>query len=155
MRYRPDRSLSDSMFGSNPWCLIDQTRAALAGEVAPEPLVLHAAPILQLRQEQDVNKCPYEPRNNACELDSARLQDCKILANHRHVALIEVSEKTRRFSAAELSGDPSSDVPALLDCGLRHSRHRSTVLYQGRCIADDEYPASIGDVQKWADACPA
>src|ERR1700722_14687402 len=32
---------------------------------------------------------------------------------------------------------------------------RSTVLYQGRGIADDEYLARIGDVQKWADACPA
>ena len=52
-------------------CLINQTRAALASEIAPEPLVLYAAPILQLRQEHDVNKRPDEPRNNSCELDSA------------------------------------------------------------------------------------
>src|ERR1700744_5561114 len=51
------------MFGLSPRCLIDQTRAALAGEIAPEPLVLHAALILQLRQEHDVNKRPDEPRN--------------------------------------------------------------------------------------------
>src|SRR5580704_7249552 len=59
------------MFALNPRCLIDQTRAALAGEIAPEPLVLHAALILQLRQEHDVNKRPDEPRNNSRELDSA------------------------------------------------------------------------------------
>src|SRR4029077_18703931 len=139
--------------GLSPRCLIDQTRAALAGEIAPEPLVLHAALILQLRQEHDGNKRPDEPRNNSGELELARLHDGKILADHRHVALIEVSERTGRFTAAELSGDPPSHVPALLDCDLRHPRQRSTVLYQSRGIADDEYPASIGDVQKWADAC--
>src|ERR1700680_1508799 len=143
------------MLGLNPRCLINQTRAALAREIAPEPLVLHAAPVLQLRQEQDVNKRPDEPRNNYCEPDSARIQKGKILADHRHVALVEVSERTRRFTAAELSGDPPSDVPALLDCDLRYPRQRSTVLYHGRGLADDEYPGSIGDVQKWDDACPA
>ena len=60
-----------AMFGLAPRCLINQTRAALAGEIAPEPLVLHAAPVLQLRQEHDVNKRPDEPRNNSCEPDSA------------------------------------------------------------------------------------
>ena len=59
------------MFGLNPRCLIDQTRAALTGEIAPEPLVLHAALILQLRQKHDVKKRPDEPRNNSCEPDSA------------------------------------------------------------------------------------
>jgi hypothetical protein len=59
------------VFGLNPRCLINQTRAALAGEIAPEPLVLHAASILQLRQEHDVNERPDEPRNNSCEPDSA------------------------------------------------------------------------------------
>src|SRR5258708_39662781 len=146
--------MSDSG-GLNPRCLIDQTRAALAGEIAPEPLVLHAALILQLRQEHDVKKRPDEPRNNSCELDSTRLHDGKILADHRHVALIEVSERTRRFTAADLSGDEPSDVSALLDCDLRHSRQRSTVLDQGRGITDDEYSTGIGEVQKWADACPA
>ena len=57
--------------GLNPRCLIDQARAALAGEIAPEPLVLHAALILQLRQEHYVNKRPDEPRNNSGEPDSA------------------------------------------------------------------------------------
>ena len=48
------------MFGLNPRCLINQTRAALASEIAPAPLVLYAAPVLQLRQEHDVNKRPDE-----------------------------------------------------------------------------------------------
>src|SRR5208283_1908550 len=47
-----------------------------------------------------------------------------------------------------------SDVPALLDGDLRHSRQGPTVLHQGRGVADDEYPPRIGNVQKWADACP-
>src|ERR1700691_4494872 len=71
IRYRSLCSHRNSMFGLNPRCLINQTRTALASEIAPEPLVLYAAPILQLRQEHDVNKRPDEPRNNSCELDSA------------------------------------------------------------------------------------
>src|SRR5271170_4467523 len=71
MRYRSVCSLSTLIFVLIPRCLIDQTRAALAGEIAPEPLVLDAAPILQLRQEHDVNKRPDEPGNNSCEPDSA------------------------------------------------------------------------------------
>src|SRR5260370_12807236 len=71
--------------GIDPPCLINQTRAALAGEIAPKPWVLHAAPILQLRQEQDVNKRPEEPRNNSCELDSAntryRCEPCREIPN--------------------------------------------------------------------------
>src|SRR5258706_15586102 len=102
--------MSDSG-GLNPQCLIDQTRAALAGEIAPEPLVLHAALILQLRQENAVDKRPDEPRNNSCDLDSARLQNCKILSNHRHVALCEESERPRRFPAAQVPGDLPAAVP--------------------------------------------
>ena len=36
----------------------DETRAALAGEIRPHPLALHAQPVLQLRQREDVNERP-------------------------------------------------------------------------------------------------
>ena len=71
IRHWPSDFVHRPLLGSNPRCLINQTRAALTGEIAPEPLVLHAALILQLRQKHDVNKRPDEPRNNSCELDSA------------------------------------------------------------------------------------
>src|SRR6516225_5965609 len=56
-----------------PRRLRDQPRAALAGEVRPEPLALHAQAVLQLRQREDVNERPHQPRQEAACLQPASL----------------------------------------------------------------------------------
>src|SRR5215472_452823 len=71
----------------------DQPRAALAGEIRPEPLVLHAQPVLQLRQREDVNERPDEPGHKAACPQRAALQYRVILADDGHVALIEIAER--------------------------------------------------------------
>src|SRR5260370_36188870 len=88
--------MSDSG-GLNPRCLIDQTRAALAGEIAPEPLVLHAALILQPRQEHDVNKRPDQPRNKSRNPHSAPLQGSQIPPHPPPLAPVPITPQTKRI----------------------------------------------------------
>src|SRR6516225_6425573 len=72
----------------------DETRAALAGEIGPEPLVLHAQPVLQLRQGEDVNERPHQPRQEAAGAQPAPLQHRVIFSDDCHVALVEIVERT-------------------------------------------------------------
>src|SRR6476661_6242590 len=59
---------------SDPGRFRYQSRAALAGEIRPEPLALHAQAVLQLRQGEDVNKRPHQPRQEAACAQPAPLQ---------------------------------------------------------------------------------
>src|SRR5215468_2240312 len=77
-----------------PRRLRDQSRAALTGEVRPEPLALHAQAVLQLRQREDVNERPHQPGEEAAGAQGAPLQYRIILADDGHVALVEIAERT-------------------------------------------------------------
>src|SRR6516164_11548643 len=72
----------------------DQPRAALAGEIEPHPLALHAQPVLQLRQREDLNEGPHQPRQEAAGAQPAALQHRIVLADDRHVTLVEIAERT-------------------------------------------------------------
>src|SRR5262249_61743927 len=104
------------------WRLGDGARAALAGEIRPEPLVLHAQPVLQLRQGEDVNERPDKPRQEAACPRPAPLQHRIILADHSHVALIEIAERSFYLPPLQLFRDQSSDVLPLLNRRLRPPR---------------------------------
>src|SRR5262252_10148739 len=78
----------------DPRRLGDQPRAALAGEIRPEPLALHAQAVLQLRQGEDVNERPHQPRQEAARSQRASLQDRIILADNGRAALVEIVERT-------------------------------------------------------------
>src|SRR6202041_1856591 len=104
-----------SLLFAEPRRLGDQTRAALPGEIAPQPLVLDAKPVLQLGQKEQMNKGPGQPGREPRQSYAARFHDGEILADDGHVALVEVPKRARRLSTADLSRDQSSDIAALLD----------------------------------------
>src|SRR5437879_1983552 len=83
----------------------NQARAALTGQVRPEPLRLDAKPVLQLRQRKHVQRGPDQPGQEAASAQPTGLEDRKILADHRHVTFVPVPE-----GAAMLA---SSDVAAI------------------------------------------
>ena len=78
---------------AEPWCLGNQTRAALPGAIAPQPSVLDAKPVLQPRRKQQMNKCPGEPSREPCQSYVARFHDGEILAGDGHAALVEVPKR--------------------------------------------------------------
>src|SRR5258707_15432751 len=113
--------------GFGPRRFWDQARAALPGDIGPEPLVLHPQTVLQLRQRHDMQKGPNEPGDKPAHAKAPALQYREILADDRHVALIEVSERMFWLSSLELSRDQPSDITPLLDRRLRHTAHRSSI----------------------------
>src|SRR5215472_18230082 len=102
----------------------DQPRAALAGEIRPEPLPLHPQSVLQLRQREDVNERPDEPGQKAACSQRAALQLRVIHADDGHVALIEIAERTPKLLPFQLFRDQPSDVLPFLNRRLRHTGHR-------------------------------
>src|SRR5258708_679491 len=52
-----------------------QTRATLPGEIAPQPLVLDAKPVLHLGQKQQMNKCPGDPSREPRQSYAVRFHD--------------------------------------------------------------------------------
>src|SRR5262249_20879467 len=88
----------------------DQARAALAGEIRPQPLTLHAQAILQLRQREDVNERPHQIRQEAAGAQPTSLQHRVILADDGHVALVEIAEWALYLASLQLFRDKPPDV---------------------------------------------
>src|SRR5215831_8310425 len=109
---------------SDPGRFRYQSRAALAGEIRPEPLALHAQPVLQPRQGDEVNERPHQPGQETAGAQPAPLQHSVVLADHSHVALVEIAERTFDFSSPQLLRDQPSDVASFLDRRLRDAWHR-------------------------------
>src|SRR5712691_13461783 len=95
--------------------LRDQSRAALAGEIRPNPLMLHAQAVLQLRQGEDMNERPHQPRQEAACAQPAPLQHRVILADDGHVALVEIAERAFDLPPHQLFRDQPPDVPPFLN----------------------------------------
>jgi hypothetical protein len=83
----------------------------LAGEIRLKPLTFHAQPVLQLRQGQDVNERPHQPREEAACVQPAPLQYRIILADDGHVALVEIAEWTLDLPSLQLFRNQPPDVP--------------------------------------------
>ena len=131
--------------------LRDQSRAALPGEIGPEPLGSHASPVLQLWKRHEMKEDPNQPGDKPTHPKAPALQYREILADDRHIALIKVSEWTFWFSSLDLLRDQASNIAALLDRRLRHARHWLAVA-DDRCrIADDEDVGDIWNVHEGAD----
>src|SRR5882757_7523352 len=71
----------------------DQPRTALPGEIGPEPLGLHPQPVLQLRKRHEVQEHPDKPGDEPVHAEAPALQNREILADDRHVAFVEISER--------------------------------------------------------------
>src|SRR5262249_49055007 len=132
----------------------DEARAALAGEIRPEPLALHAQPVLQLRQGKDVDERPHQPREEAACVQPAPLQHRVILADDGHVALVEIAERTFDRPPLQLFVDQPPDVPPFLNRRLRHAGHGMSVLHHRRRVADNEHSGRVHDFQEWINERP-
>src|SRR6516225_4304576 len=100
---------------SDPGRFRYHSRTALAGEIRPEPLALHAQAVLRLRQREDVNERPHQPRQEPACAQPAPLQHRVILADDRHVAHVEIAERTFDLPSLQLFGDQPPDVVSFLD----------------------------------------
>src|SRR3981189_457818 len=87
-----------------------QARAALPGEVGPEPPGLHPEPVLQLRQRHEMQEDPDEPGDKPAHAEAPALQDREILADDAHVALVAGSERMLRLASLEFPRDQASDI---------------------------------------------
>ena len=73
--------------------------------------------ILQLGKRGYVDECPYQPREESAHADATGLEDRKILADHGHIAFVEISERMLRLPSLEpLVNEPSHKSPLLDRC---------------------------------------
>src|SRR5262249_39157683 len=133
----------------------DEARAALAREIRPEPLALHAQSVRQLWQGEDVNERPPQPRQEAARAQPAPLQYRVILADNGHVALVEIVERTFDFLPLQLARDQAPDIPPFLNRRLGHARHWMFVLHDRRRVAGDEHAGRVHDLQERVDTRPS
>src|SRR5258708_30082380 len=80
----------------------DQPRAALPGEIGPEPLALHTQAVLQLRQGEDVEGRPHPPPHEAAYAEPTPLPAPGILSPNRHVALFQITGRPPGPSAPQV-----------------------------------------------------
>src|SRR5580704_16597102 len=139
------------LFGGSCSSLGDQSRAALAGEIRPEPLRLYTQPVLRLGKRHDVQQYPDEPREKAAGAEMSTFQDGEVAADDGNAALVAIAEWPPGLPALELPRDQASDIASLLDGRLRHARHRPSIARDRRCVADDEHIRHTRDVEAGAD----
>src|SRR6266436_132748 len=130
-----------------PRRLGNQARAALTGEVRPKPLGFDLQSILQLGKRGHVDECPYQPRQESAHVKTTGLQDRKVLADHGHIALVKISERTPRVPSLEPFANQPPHITPLLDRCLGDAGHGASVLHDRRGIADDEYAGYIWNLQ--------
>src|SRR6516162_8692127 len=135
----PSSSWRKRAQSSDPGRLRYHSRTALARQIRPDPLALHAQSVLQLRQGENVNDRPHQPRQETACAQPTPLKHSVILAYDRHIALVEIAERTFYFSALQLLRDQPPDVASFLNRGLRNAGHRVFVLHDRCRIAHDEH----------------
>src|SRR6516164_8652262 len=126
----PSSSWRKRAQSSDPGRFRYHSRTALARQIRPDPLALHAQSALQLRQGENVNDRPHQPRQETACVQPAPLQHGVILADDRHVALVEIAERTFDLSPLQLLCDQPPDVASFLNRGLRNAWHRVFVLHE-------------------------
>ena len=73
----------------------DQARAALSGQIRPDPLNEDADAKVGVAKKLEVHRGPCHPGEKAAEPQPAALQHGETLADHGHVAFVEVAERRR------------------------------------------------------------
>src|SRR3954453_1045268 len=111
---------------------------ALSRHIGPNPLHEDATAKTGLRQNPQMDSRPSEPRQNAAHVDLAALENGKTFADHRHVAFVEVTKRTRRGFAGNTPLNQLPGVAPLLHCYLRYAGQRLTILIERCSIADHE-----------------
>ena len=114
---------------------------------------LDAEPVLKLWQRDHVQRGPYPPGQKAAAAQMPGLQDRKILADHRHIALVAVPERPTILAFPDAVGDDTADESSLLNGCLCHSGDGVTILGHGGCISHHKDIGRLGDVHESADEC--
>src|SRR5690606_7466765 len=100
----------------------DEARAAVVGEVVVDPADEHAELVPEAGEVDDVDDDPADPGDPARGRPPARqLEDGRVPADGRHLALVAVAERPRRLPA-QRPLDLARGVDALLHRHLRHLR---------------------------------
>src|ERR1700719_4043135 len=81
------------------------------------------------------------------------LKDGKVLADHRHVALVAVPKRSTILASPGSVGDDAPDESALLNGRLRHSGNGMTILGHRGCISYYKDVGRLGDVHAGANEC--
>jgi hypothetical protein len=112
------------------------------------------AAVLQLGKRHHMDEGPEPEGEKPGKTSSTRLQDGEVLSHYRHVAFVEIAERTRFCMAVEHCRNVATGTPALLDHNPRHPQRSAASRHGGR-IADDEYSRLIRYVQERANTDPA
>ena len=122
----------------------DQPSAAIEGQIKKSPLHEYQDTAGKFDQIHQMDKQPYEPCQQARNMQRADLGDGRRTANHSHVALIEIMER-RQCSAIAAAWRSASQHSRLL--GSRPARPRAATfrLLKMSQVADDEDFGMPGD----------
>src|SRR6516165_72559 len=116
----------------------DKARAALSGEVCPQPLGEYSSAILHLGQRHQMDEGPDPEGDKPSETNSTGLQNCKISSHYRHIASVGIPKWARFWTAVEQRRNVSADIPALLVRDLSYAWQRSASLCGSSGIAYHE-----------------
>ena len=130
----------------------NKARAALSGEICPQPLGEDSSAILHLRQRHQMDEGPDPEGDKPTKTNSTGLQNCEIPPHDRHVASVGIPKWARFWTAVEQRRNESADIPALLDRNLSYAWQRPAALRGSRGITDHEYPRLVRYLQEWSDA---
>src|SRR5260370_42270239 len=121
-------------------CMVihDQARATLPRQVGPDPLQKHTDPKARLPYEFEVHGRPRQPREKAAHVDSPALQDGAPLSHYRHVALVEVPERSRGGLSSDTSVNQPPRIAPLLHRHLGDAGQRLAILVERCGITDHE-----------------
>src|SRR5262249_58602984 len=116
----------------------DEARPSPAGDVGPDPLQKDAHAEVGLREELEVDAGPRQPRDEALHAQTAALEDRKVLAHHRHVALVEVAERLEVRLPGEARAEQAAHIAALLHRDLGDTGQWLALLVHRGGVADHE-----------------
>src|SRR5215470_15685756 len=99
----------------------DEPGASLAGKEGPHPLKKDAQAEAGCGQELEVDEGPNQPGPQPARLDFSALQHGEALADHCHIALVEVAKWSRLLAADYAAVNDSSCITSLLHSHLCHA----------------------------------
>src|SRR5690606_35180675 len=97
----------------------NDARAALAGEVTPDPLDADEKPLFEVDEQVDVDERPEEPGKAALQRPPAEVEDCGIAADHGGIAAVVETERGGLFPLQDLVPQRVAEIFTLLLCHLR------------------------------------
>src|ERR1700730_3910110 len=102
--------------------IYNQPGAPLSRGIGPDPLQEDARAQTGLREKMQVEWGPCEPSEAAADVDLAALQNGEPLADHCHIALVEVTKRPRGRFTGDNPMNQGSRITPLLNRHLGDTR---------------------------------